>query len=202
MKTFKPSDLSERDNYKFLIGSVIPRPVALVTSLSEEGVLNIAPFSYFNIASSDPPILSLAIQRQEGKSKDTGRNILRGKEAVIHIVSDHILKDANETAASLDQALSELDLTQFTLGDSKEVAVPGLQEARIRFEVDLYQHVPIEHEGETTADFFLLRILRYYIDETIYEDGKIDPAGLKAYSRLAGHDYAKIGEILTIPRPD
>ncbi len=75
MLSIDPTSISERENYKFLIGSIIPRPIAFVTTLSEEGVLNGAPFSYFNIVSSNPPMISLSIQRTEGRQKDTARNI-------------------------------------------------------------------------------------------------------------------------------
>src|SRR5699024_11713594 len=74
MIQFSPEELSERDNYKFLIGSIIPRPIALITSVSANKVLNIAPFSYFNIVTSNPPIVSVALQRKNGKLKDTARD--------------------------------------------------------------------------------------------------------------------------------
>lgn len=74
MISINPEQQTERDNYKLLIGSVIPRPVALVTTMSSEGVLNAAPFSYFNIVTADPPMVSLAVQRKNGASKDTARN--------------------------------------------------------------------------------------------------------------------------------
>jgi flavin reductase (DIM6/NTAB) family NADH-FMN oxidoreductase RutF len=83
-----PASLSERDNYKFLIGSIIPRPIAFVTTLSKDGILNGAPFSYFNIVSSNPPMISLSIQRREGQQKDTARNIIDSKDFVIHIVDE------------------------------------------------------------------------------------------------------------------
>jgi flavin reductase (DIM6/NTAB) family NADH-FMN oxidoreductase RutF len=69
MTSIRPEDMAERDNYKFLIGSIIPRPIAVVTSLSEIGILNIAPFSYFNIVTSNPPIVSISIQRKSGVRK-------------------------------------------------------------------------------------------------------------------------------------
>ncbi len=76
MLSIDPASLSERENYKFLIGSIIPRPIAFVTTLSKDGILNGAPFSYFNIVSSNPPMISLSIQRREGQPKDTARNII------------------------------------------------------------------------------------------------------------------------------
>lgn len=199
---FTPEELSERENYKFLIGSIIPRPIALVTSSSENEVLNIAPFSYFNIVTSNPPIVSLAIQRKKGHLKDTARNILEKEEAVIHIVDLENVVQANRTAASLSAEESEWLRTDFTICPSQTVDVPSLNEAKIRFEVMLEQHISLENDGVPAADLFLLKIKRYHIHEDLYQQGRIDPIGLAAMSRLAGHDYAEIGEIFTLKRPE
>lgn len=199
---FSPEELSERDNYKFMIGSIIPRPIALITSVSKDDVLNIAPFSYFNIVTSNPPIVSVAFQRKNGEKKDTARNILENKEAVIHIVDNETVEDANQTAASLPATESELGRTTFTVGTSEKVATPSLKEAKIRFEVELFQHIEVEDAGIVGADLLLLKIKEYHIAEDIYEEGRIDPDGLGAISRLAGHDYAEVGRRFTIKRPD
>lgn len=199
---FSPKELSERDNYKFLIGSIIPRPIALITSVSDKEVLNIAPFSYFNIVTSNPPIVSIAFQRNKGKQKDTARNILENKEAVIHIVDTEIVEDANQSAASLPANESELKGTEFALTSSDKVDIPSLKEAKIRFEVELFQHIEVEDDGIVGADLLLLKIKEYHIAEKIYEEGRIDPEALGAVSRLAGHDYAEIGRRFTIERPE
>lgn len=202
MVHFGPEKLSERDNYKFMIGSIIPRPIALITSLSEDEVLNVAPFSYFNIVTSNPPIVSVAFQRKNGEFKDTARNILKNKEAVIHIVDVDNVDEANKTAANLPADESEFDETNFTLIPSETVKIPSLKETKIRFEVELYKHVEVENEGQTSADLLLLKIKQYHIEDSLYHEGRIDPEGLAAVSRLAGHDYAEIGRIFTIARPD
>lgn len=194
--------MSERDNYKFLIGSIIPRPVAVVTSLSEDGTLNIAPFSYFNIVTSNPPIISLAIQRKNGEMKDTSRNILDTKEAVIHIAEESYIDDINQTAANLPKNESELLRTAFTLEPSRVVAVPMLSELQIKMETTLYQHIEIKDGPHVTADLLLLSVTQYHINEGLYNDGRIDADGLNPMSRLAGNDYATIGKRVTIERPE
>lgn len=108
MYAFYASELSKQQMYKFLIGSVVPRPIALITSQSEEGLLNIAPFSFFNIVSSEPALLSVAVNRKEGAMKDTARNILTTKEAVVHVVTEANVANANQTAALLPPDESEL----------------------------------------------------------------------------------------------
>src|SRR5690606_20166550 len=123
-----------RENYKFLIGSVIPRPVAFVTSLSKDGVLNGAPFSYFNIVSSNPPLISLSVQRSKGERKDTARNIIQTGEFVVHIVDEDHVKKINETAASLPADESEIEYAGLTPVKSDIVSVAGIKEAKIRME--------------------------------------------------------------------
>lgn len=202
MVHFGPEKLSERDNYKFMIGSIIPRPIALITSFSEDEVLNIAPFSYFNIVTSNPPIVSVAFQRKNGELKHTAKNILDKKEAVIHVVDVDNVEEANKTAANLPAEESEFDATNFSLIPSTTVDIPSLKETKIRFEVELHEHVLVQNEGQVSADLLLLKIKQYHIDDELYHKGRIDPEGLAAVSRLAGHDYAEIGRIFTIARPD
>lgn len=201
MHYLDPKDLTQRENYKLLIGSIIPRPVAVVSTQSADGIVNIAPFSFFNIVSSEPVILSLAIQRKEGELKDTARNLLATKEAVVHILDQTNVQEANKTAALLPADQSELTVSGFTTTASKTIAVPGLNEASVRLETILHQHVPIKKDQQITADLLLLEVVGYQIAEDVYQDGKIDPRALQAVSRLAGNSYATIGEIFDIKRP-
>lgn len=197
-----PLELTERENYKLLIGSIVPRPVALVTTRSKNGSVNVAPFSYFSIVSSNPPIVSLAIQRKMSKLKDTAANLLTTKEAVIHILDEDNVVDGNQTAATLPKEESELSRTTFSIDDAQTVGAPVLRESKIRFETELYQHIEIKEKEQITADLLLLKIKHYQVDESVYDEGRILIEKLKPVSRLAGNNYAKIGEIFTLIRPD
>lgn len=201
MKKLRPEELTQKENYKLLIGSVIPRPIALVTTQSDSGLLNIAPFSFFNIVSSNPPILSIAVQRVNGEPKDTARNILQNKEAVVHIVDTDNVEDANQTAALLDPDESEMDRTEFETVNSVEVSVPGLKQSKVRFEAVLKEDVVIKNGDQPVSDLLLLEIKYYHFDEAIYDNGYIIKDELGAVSRLAGNDYAEIGKTFTIERP-
>ncbi len=201
MISIDPKNNSERENYKLLIGSIIPRPIAFVTTKSEQGVINGAPFSYFNIVSSNPPMISLAIQRPNGRLKDTARHIHHQQQFVVHIVDEDNVEQVNETAASLPVTESELVRTNFTLVDSQQIAVPGIQEAKVRMECRLVQSVPLMNGEEQTGDLFIGEVVQFHIDEAIYHEGRIDPRKLNAVSRLAGSNYAKVGEIFGIERP-
>lgn len=197
MLSFDPYQQTDRENYKLLIGSVIPRPIAFVTSKSEQGIVNAAPFSYFNLVSSNPPMLSVSVQRQGGQKKDTARNILSGKEFVVHVVDEENVFEINETSASLPPDQSEIDVTKLTLVDSEEVGVPAVVQSKVRFECVLHQAVDLPG-----ADLLIGRIVRIHVDEAIYKEGRINADLLKPVSRLAGTNYAKLGEVFSLKRPD
>ena len=200
MISIDPEQNKERDNYKLLIGSIIPRPIAFATTLSEAGVVNGAPFSYFNIVSSNPPMVSLSIQRPTGERKDTARNIYGNGEFVVHIVDRDNVGKINKTAASLPPSESEVDMAGLTQVPSTKVSVPGIKESKIRMECRLVESVPFGGDGPG-SDLFIGKIVQFHVDEAIYENGRIDPRGLDAVSRLAGSSYAAIGEIFSLERP-
>ncbi len=200
MKSFSPADLSERDNYKFLIGGIIPRPIAFVTTESNENVLNGAPFSYFNIVTANPPMISVSVQRQNGKQKDTARNAIEKKEFVVHIVDESNVEAINKTAAALPPTESEVEVAGLTPVESVMVSVPGVKESKIRMECILEQAIPLGKDSEA-CDLLIGKVVYFHIEDEIYENGRIDANGLKAVSRLAGNDYAKVGEMFTIDRP-
>lgn len=202
MISFNSKNLSPKEQYKLMIGSVIPRPIAFVTTQFENGQINLAPFSFYNIVSHKPAIISISVQRQNGQMKDTASNILKQKEAVIHSVTSSTLEAVNQAAKSLGRGQSELALTGMTLVDSSSIKTPGVSEALTRFEAKLYQHVPIlDEQNQVIADLLLLKIVHFHMDEKVYQDGYISAQALELISRLAGSDYAKIGDVFSLERP-
>ncbi len=202
MLNFSPKELTAKEKKKFLIGSVIPRPIALVSTKSNSGIVNIAPFSYFNIVTFNPPMLSVAVLRVDGESKDTARNILENKEAVVQVVDTSNVEAANAASAPLGPTESELDVSSFTTVESQTIKVPGVNETKVRFETELYDSLVIYNEEDIpTTDVLFLKVKHYHIDESIYQNGYIDPEKLSAVSRLAGSDYAEIGKLFSLERP-
>lgn len=201
MLSFDPKENTERENYKLLIGSIIPRPIAFVTSVAKDGTVNAAPFSYFNVVSSNPPMISISAQRKYEKRKDTAQNIIDNQAFVVHIVDEDNVEEINKTAASLPPNESELSLANLTLVDSETISVPAIKEAKVRFECTLEQVIELGQDGSIGTDLIIGKILRFHIDEAIYEEGRINPETLGTVSRLAGHNYAKIGDIFSIERP-
>lgn len=201
MISIDPNTNTERENYKLLTGSIIPRPITFVTTMSDDGVLNGAPFSYFNIVSSNPPMISLSIQRSEGRQKDTARNIMNKKEFVVHIVDEQNVAMVNQTAANLPPHESEIELAEFTQAESLKISVPGVEQAKIRMECILEHSLELGGTHSPGCDFIIGKVIQFHIQKDIYENGKVDPRGLAAVSRLAGANYAKIGETFKIERP-
>lgn len=201
MITIDPENVRGRDMYKLLIGTIAPRPIAFVTTLAENGAINAAPFSFFNVVSSIPPLLSVSVQRKNGIEKDTAKNALREKCFVIHMTDERIVEEVNKTSASLPSHVSELAETSLSVVDSKKIHVPAIEEAQVRFECILERHIPLGEDETITTDLLIGRIVFVHMQEEIYNDGKIIYDKLKPVSRLAGNDYAKLGSVFSLIRP-
>ncbi|TKW75186.1 MAG: flavin reductase family protein, partial [Staphylococcus hominis] len=179
MKGINPNQLSDIQNYKLLSGSVIPRPIAFVTSEDEKGNLNGAPFSFFNVVNNKPPMIAIAAQRSNGKRKDTAINIEKTKEFVVHITDEFNIEDINETAAPLKYEDNELERTSLTLISSSIIQTPAVKEANIRFECKLDQMIQLGTKNDG-ADLIIGEVVMYHINEDVYfEDSKIDSNQLK-----------------------
>ncbi|WP_282938544.1 flavin reductase family protein [Paenibacillus sp. RC67] len=203
MITIDPKQISERESYKLLIGSIIPRPIALVTTLSSQGVVNAAPFSYFNIVTADPPMISVSVQRKQGRMKDTARNAVDAGAFVVHISDETYIQQINQTAASLPPHESEVALAELSTVKSEKISVPGIAEARVRMECVLEQAIPLGGTQETpAADLLIGRVVCFHIDEAVYDQGHIDAEALRPVSRLAGASYSKLGEQFILDRPE
>ncbi|AMV61959.1 Nitrilotriacetate monooxygenase component B [Pediococcus damnosus] len=206
MIAINSQDLSAKDAYKLISGTVIPRPIAWITTYNrKKDVVNLAPFSFFSGVAGKAPLVSVSVLRKDnGQMKDTARNLLDTKEGVVHVVSEGLVHQMNQTAASLDADETELANTNLEIVASKFVAVPGLQVAKVRFEVQVYQYVPIKDEhGQIITDMFILKVVEMYFDETVLNQDNhyIDAKALKPVARLAGPQYANLGETYRIMRP-
>jgi flavin reductase (DIM6/NTAB) family NADH-FMN oxidoreductase RutF len=195
------SDLSAGDRYKLLIGTVMPRPIALVTTQSKSGVLNAAPFSFFNIFSEDPAlaILGLEARRSDNQIKDTTANIAATGELVINLVDRKLAEPMAACAAALSPEENELTFAGLSAFASRKVSVPGIAEAPMRLECTLFELRQI------TARRHLCIA---EVQAISAQDGIIDAdslhINLDAYrpiARLMGERYAELGEIFDIAIP-
>ncbi|QHW33905.1 flavin reductase family protein [Paenibacillus rhizovicinus] len=203
MISIDPASQSERDNYKFMIGSIIPRPIAWVTTMTPSGTVNAAPFSYFNIVTSKPPMISVSVQRKNGVMKDTARNAGELGEFVVHIADERHVAQMNQTAANLGPEESEAEAAGLTTVPSEVVRVPGIAEAAIRMECKVERILSLGGTDDAPAcDLLIGRIVRFHADEAVYDEhGHVDASALRPVSRLAGSTYALLGETFDLERP-
>lgn len=194
-----PDTIERRERYKLLCGLVVPRPVALVTSLSEDGVVNAAPFSFFNVFSEEPPVAVLGLNaRPDGGLKDTSRNIERSGEYVIHLVSDSQADAMNTCAVNFPPEISEIDLAGFTLKPSRVVKPPTIVEAPVALETRLMQVIPVS----PTRNVVLGEIVRFKARPGIVDPEKlyVDIEKYRPIGRLFGNLYARFGEVFEVRR--
>lgn len=194
MKVYDTGELQPQQIYKLLSGSIIPRPIAWLTTQNSTGLVNIAPFSFFNVVSSQPPLISVSFTG----NKDSLNNLLTTQEAVVHLVNAENVDQMNQTAAQLTADKSEAKTFSVELESSNTLQVPSIKNSKVRFETQLYKHLPLENEGHLV----LLKIVKFVVaDELIDENFHIDAEKLNPIARLAGNQYARLGEIFEIKRP-
>lgn len=200
---FNPNDLSYMDSYKLLIGSIQPRPIAWVSSLSADGLLNLAPFSFFAPVCANPPTLVFSpnIRRQTGIAKDTLANIRETGEFVVNIVTEDMAEKMNLTSADLPSRIDEFEEAGLTPVTSTVVETPRVAESPISMECRLFEIVDIGKQiGQ--ASLVIGSVVYFHIDDSVYmPDYKIDTMKLKPLARLAGSTYAKITETFDLERP-
>jgi flavin reductase (DIM6/NTAB) family NADH-FMN oxidoreductase RutF len=195
-----PVDLQRKEIYKLLIGAVVPRPIAWVASMDAQGRRNLAPFSYFNIACIEPPMLVFCPQRRpDGTKKDTLLNVEATGQFVLHIVSEELVRHMNQTSADYPYGVDEFEQARLLAAASSRVAPPRLATAAIAFECQIEQIVHVG--GATGADLVIGRVLLIHVRDDVWQDGYIVLDALKPVARLAGNGYARVTDTFELPRP-
>lgn len=188
--------------YKLLTGTIIPRPIGWVSTIDNNGINNLAPFSYFNMVSSNPPCVMFSTRRDNNKNKDTLNNVLQTKEFVINLVTLDNVEQMNATAASVNATIDEFKLANLTAIDSVSVKPKRVKESPVHFECEMIHHYFIkDNNGNETACVVIGQIKNIHIDDSILmENNRIDLDKYKPVARLAGSNYGTIGEIFSIKR--
>ncbi|WP_260471931.1 flavin reductase family protein [Bacillus salinus] len=185
-----------------LSSAVIPRPIALVTSESDEGIVNAAPFSFFNVLTSSPPLISISIGRRNGDIvKDTAKNILSKKEFVVHIIDETLVPQMNDTSYEYPSNISEVEQVGFTLIESKNIQVPAIGEAKVRLECILHESIPLGTAEQYNCDLIIGEVVMFHIDEDTHENGKVLAEKLNTVGRLGRAEYARMKDVFSLPRP-
>jgi flavin reductase (DIM6/NTAB) family NADH-FMN oxidoreductase RutF len=205
-----PSQHPHRQIYKLMTGIIIPRPVALVSTVDRDGLANLAPFSFFAGVGSNPPsVLFCPVIRKASDSSDAGslemrkdtlRNVEETREFVVNVVSESIAAAANATAAEVPPDVDEFVLSGLTPTASEVVRPPRVAESPAQMECRLLQIIYTGHEPGAGV-IVLGEVVRFHVQESLFEDFRVDPAGMDAVGRMAGNTWVRTRDRFEQVRP-
>jgi len=204
---FKAIDASKEDPmdlYRLMISGIVPRPIAFVSSLSESGVENLAPFSWFNMVTHNPPLISVSCSNVAGKLKDTAANVKATKGFTVNIMSEPFIENANACSADLPSDLSEWPMSGLTRAESILVKAPRVKESAFSMECELYETIDIKHpETGVSTTTLILGLVKYIHvrNDMLNERGNVDPAKYKVVGRMGDITYTRVQEGFRLPRP-
>jgi flavin reductase (DIM6/NTAB) family NADH-FMN oxidoreductase RutF len=196
---FDFATLAPRDRYKLLCGIVVPRPIALVTSCDEKGRVNAAPFSFFNVFSEDPAQIVLGLQhRPDGSPKDTTRNLNAGRAFTVHLVDEPLAETMNACAIDFPVGVSEVEALAIPTCPGIHSSVPRIAAAPFALECRATMSLVFSPTRELLIGEVLGIIAR--ADLVDAERLHIDSSRYRPIGRLAGHQYARQGEVFEMAR--
>jgi len=187
-----PGEVSTADLHQYLLGSVSPRPIAFVSTIDENGKHNLAPYSFFNAFSSNPPIVVFSSNRRvaDNSTKDTLHNIQKNKECVISAVSYGIMRQMALTSVEFAAGESEFDHTGLTPVDSETVSVPGVGESPVNMECKVKEIITLgEHGG--AGHLIICEVQMMHIDEDVINNNRIDPHKIDLVGRMGRSYYVR-----------
>lgn len=199
MTEFDFGTLTARERYKLMIGTVVPRPIALVTTVNEHGLVNAAPFSFFNCLSADPPILALGVEFKPDMSfKDTSHNIRMTEVFTVNMVSVAIAEAMHVCAAKYASDVDELEMAGLTARPGVKVASPWIAEAPAAFECR--KHMTLEL-GKSRQIILGEIVYAHYADGVVDDRLHVDPAGMDTIARLGGDTCSTIRDRFDMMTP-
>jgi flavin reductase (DIM6/NTAB) family NADH-FMN oxidoreductase RutF len=202
MLAFDPADHSPGEIYKLMIGAIVPRPIALISSVDEANVRNLAPFSYFTACSSNPPVVVFCpiLRPLPPTAKDTLRNIMATREFVVNIVSEEFVERMNATAATVGPEVDEFALSGLTPIASDLIKPARVAESHVQMECRLLQIVQVS-DKPGGGSLILGEVKRFHVDPDLIENFRIDPDKLRAVGRMAGSTYVRTTDRFDLERP-
>jgi flavin reductase (DIM6/NTAB) family NADH-FMN oxidoreductase RutF len=189
-------DLDAASTYRLLVGSVVPRPIAWVTSGRSPKPVNLAPFSSFTWVSQHPAMLGMTINRRADTRKDTVLNIEEDGEFVVNIADETLLAQLHASSEWMPQGTSEADALGLELASSEQVSVPRLAAAPVSMECVFDRIIEFSPTG---GQFVVGRVVAWHVRDDVLAAGRIDTELLRPLGRLAGPRYASLGEIVELP---
>jgi flavin reductase (DIM6/NTAB) family NADH-FMN oxidoreductase RutF len=187
---FDISALGSQEKYRLLNGGVTPRPIAWISTRSKEGIDNLAPYSFFTVASCNPPVLLYTqVTQRSGIDKDTLKNLKATGECVINIVNTALLEKMNATSASINMDKSEFDHANVEHSESHAVTPPSVKESPIRYECSLREIITLG-DLPTGGTMVLLDVKSIYVRDDLYIGGGINQALIDSLGKIRGDGYA------------
>ncbi|WCL80030.1 flavin reductase family protein [Saprospira sp. CCB-QB6] len=193
MRSINPQDLEIKDLHQFMVGAIAPRPIAFVSTIDENGVANIAPYSFFNAFSSNPPMMVFSSNRtvRGNTTKDTLHNIQANQEVVINVVTYDMVQQMTLASISYPAHIDEFAKAGFTPLAAETVAPFRIAESPVQFECKVEQIISLgEHGG--AGNLMFCKVQRFHIDEAVIDErNRIDPHKLDLVGRLGRAYYVR-----------
>ncbi len=203
-RKFNPKELELREVHQLLLGSVAPRPIGFACSMSKDGHINLAPFSYHNAFSSNPPIVGIspAFSGRTGKAKHTLTNILDTKEFTLSVVTHNMVEQMNICAAEYPSHVNEFKKSGLTKYPSEMISVPGVMESPFIMECQFIQHIQLSKEP-AGGNLLLGQVVQFHAKEEVYNDGRIDPTKVDQVARMGYNWYSRANQgLFELPAPN
>lgn len=187
--------------YKLLTGLVIPRPIGWISTVDENGINNLAPFSFFNVVGEDPPHVMFSTVRTGDKNKDTLNNVLANKQFAVNLVTEDVVEQMNTTSNAVENAVDEFQLANLTPISCELIKPKRVAEAKAHFECEMVHHYFLQDHKNGGACVVIGKVLMMHIsDEILLENYRINLDKYQPVARLAGSNYSKLGETFSIKR--
>ncbi|HIP48274.1 MAG TPA: flavin reductase family protein [Lutibacter sp.] len=204
-KSIDPKDLPQAQLHSYLLSAVAPRPIALASTVDENGAINLSPFSFFNVFSSNPPILifSPARRGRDNTTKHTYENILKVKEVVINIVNYSIVEQMSLSSTEYEQGVNEFNKAGFTPIKSTKIQPPRVGEAPVAFECVVDDIIALG-KGPGAGNLIIARVVQVHIQEKYLDkEGNLDTIKLDLVARMGGNWYTRAikESLFEIPKP-
>lgn len=184
--------------YRLLVGCVVPRPVAWITTVDEAGCVNVAPFSSYNYVATSPPMLAIniATRPESGQVKDTARNIQLTKEFVVNVATLDNMERMHQSAQEFPPGVSEAEVLGIALLQSRHVRAPRIACSPVQMECRLDQVVSL---GRGINTLFIGEVIAFHLLDAVYDGHRVDVEAMRPVSRLGGPFYAGLGELIHRP---
>jgi flavin reductase (DIM6/NTAB) family NADH-FMN oxidoreductase RutF len=197
----EPEALPVRERYGVLISTILPRPIAWVSTISPEGALNLAPFSFFTGIAANPMSVCFApVNNRDGKQKDTLINARATRQFVVNLVNESNAEKMNQTSANYPYGVSEFEKAGLTALASVKVRPPRVKESPVQLECEVLQIVTIS-EGPLGGQLVIGKVVMIHCDDAVWNGGRIKHHDLRAIGRMEGAWYARTQDAFELPRP-